>query len=223
MREDIFSQDGSQNAQYRKCGEAMKLGDCARIRTGLVLSRKEATAKSEPHQYTALTLKAVADKGDIDRESIEPYNAAEPLKQDYLTHKGDVLLRLSAPYTAAIIEEEDEGLLISSHFAIIRVSHRKLDPYYLHWWLTQNRKIFYRQASGASMMGTISSGYVGDLELNLPSLESQRWIATLLQLSYHEQELLSQLSLKKSVLVNAVLKQIISSTGGNENDHAEKH
>ncbi|MDR0490300.1 MAG: restriction endonuclease subunit S, partial [Oscillospiraceae bacterium] len=109
----------------------MRLGDSAKIRTGLVLSRKEAKAKSGPRQYAALTLKAVTDRGEIYRESVEPYNAAESLKQDYLTRKGDVLLRLSAPYTAALITEENEGLLISSHFAIIRVSYRKLDPYYL--------------------------------------------------------------------------------------------
>jgi len=194
----------------------MKLKDIAKIRTGLVLSRKEATTESEPHQYTALTLKAVTEKGDIDREAVEAYNAAEPLKQDYLTHNGDVLLRLSAPYTAVIISEENERLLISSHFAIIRANHRKLDPYYLHWWLTQNRKEFYRQASGASMMGTISSGYINDMEFSPPPLETQRQISTLLQLSYREQELQSQLIAKKNMLINAVLKQIINSTGGND-------
>jgi restriction endonuclease S subunit len=198
------------------CGENVKLGDYSKIRTGLVLSRKEATNKSESHQYTALTLKAVTDKGGVDMEAVEPYNAAEPLKQDYLTHTGDVLLRLSAPYTVALIPERNEGLLISSHFAIIRANHRKLDPYYLHWWLTQNKKIFYRQASGASMMGTISSGYVSDMEFNPPPLETQRRIATLLQLSYREQELLRQLSAKKTVLVNASIKQIINRAGGKE-------
>jgi len=192
----------------------LKLGDNAKIRTGLVLSRKVATGKSEPHHYAALTLKALTSSGDIDLCNVEPYSAAEPLKHDYLTRNGDVLLRLSAPYTAALISERNQGLLVSSHFAIIRVSRRKLDPCYVHWWLTQNRKLLYRQASGATMMGTISSGYVSNIEFTPPPIETQKQIAALLLLSYREQELLHQLSAAKSMLVNATLKQIIKSTGG---------
>lgn len=186
----------------------MKLGDNAKIRTGLVLSRKEATVETGFHQYTALTLKALSNRGDIDREAVELFNAVEALKQEHLTHKGDVLLRLSAPYTAALILEENEGLLISSHFAIIRVSQRKIDPYYLHWWLTQNRKMFYMLASGATMMGTISSGCINDMEFTPLPITKQRQMAEILRLSYREQKLLTQLITKKTLLVNATLKQI---------------
>jgi restriction endonuclease S subunit len=192
----------------------MKLGDNAKIRTGLVLSRKEATGKTGLYQYAALTLKAVSDKGEIDRDAVELYCAAMPLKQEYFTQEGDILLRLSSPYTSALILKENEGLLISAHFAIIRVNKKEIDPYYLQWWLTQNRRGFYKLASGAAMMGTISSGYVSDMDFLPPSMETQRQIGKLLRLSYQEQKLLRQLSAKKTLLVNATLKQIINSTGG---------
>jgi restriction endonuclease S subunit len=110
--------------------------------------------------------------------------------------------------------KENEGLLISAHFTIIRVSKKEIDPYYLQWWLTQNRRRFYKQASGAAMMGTISSGYVCDMDFSPPPMETQRQIAKLLRLSHQEQELLRQLSVKKTLLVNATLKQITNSTGG---------
>jgi hypothetical protein len=192
----------------------VKLGDYARIRTGLVLSRKEATEEPALRQYTALTLKALTEDGWIDREMTEPYDAATILKREYFTHEGDILLRLSAPYTAVLILKENEDLLVSSHFAIIRANGRRVAPYYLHWWLSQGRKRFYKQASGASMMGTISSGYISDMDFMPPQIDVQRQMGKLLQLSYREQELLDQLRTKKAMLVNAALNQIIKPTGG---------
>jgi len=192
----------------------MKLGDYARIRTGLVLSRKEAAEGNASRQYTTLTLKALVEGGRIAREMTEPYDAVTILKRDYFTHDGDILLRLSAPYTAALISKENENLLVSSHFAIIRANGQRVDPYYLHWWLTQNRKRFYKQASGSSMMGTISTGYISEMDFTPPQIDVQRQIGKLLQLSYREQELLDRLCKKKAILTNAVLNQIITPMGG---------
>jgi hypothetical protein len=42
LRKNIFGQDESQKRQYRKYGKNVKLGDYSKMRTGLVLSRKEA-------------------------------------------------------------------------------------------------------------------------------------------------------------------------------------
>ena len=192
----------------------MKLGDYAKIRTGLVLSRKEASEGSAIRQYTSLTLKAITENGGINRDSTEPYDAITILKREYFTHEGDILLRLSAPYTAALIAKEDKDLLVSSHFSIIRANQRRVDPYYLHWWLTENRKRFYKQASGASTMGTISSGYISDMDFTPPQLDVQRQMGKLLMLSYREQELLKRLSEKKALLMNAALNQIIKPTEG---------
>jgi restriction endonuclease S subunit len=175
-----------------------------------VLSRKEATSETETHQYTALTLKALPENGMIDRDATEPYNAAVALKRDYFTRKGDVLLRLSAPYTATLILEGDKDLLVSAHFTIIRAKPKQLDPNYLHWWLAQNRKRFYKAASGGSMMGTISTGYVGQMEILLPPIAEQINIGNLIQLAYREQQLLVLLAKKKKQLVDGALRQYVS-------------
>lgn len=189
-----------------KVGDSLKLGDYTKIRTGLVLSRKEAATEAVAHQYTALTLKALTESGMIDHEATEPYSAAAVLKREYFTHTDDVLLRLSAPYTAVLVTKDDEDLLVPSHFTIIRVNQKHLDPYYLHWWLTQNRKRFYKAASGGTMMGTISSGYVGELDITLPPITEQKNIGSLIQLAYREQQLLSQLAEQKKLLIDSTLR-----------------
>jgi restriction endonuclease S subunit len=151
-----------------------------------------------------MTLKALTGDGAIDRNATEPYNAVIELKREYFTQKDDVLLRLIAPYTAAIISEGNQDLLISSHFIIIRVKREYLDPYYLKWWLSQNRGRFYNAASG--IMGTISSGYVGEMEIVLPPISKQMNIGNLIRLAYREQQLLALLAEKKKQLINNILR-----------------
>ncbi|MDR0840076.1 MAG: hypothetical protein LBN26_01650 [Christensenellaceae bacterium] len=186
----------------------MELSHLANIRTGVVLSRKEATPLEYTAEYKALNLKAVSEQGVVDKEILEPYYASERLKMEYFTRERDVLLRLSAPYTAVWINENDIDLLVPAHFAIIRAKPRLLDSHYLYWWLTKNKRIFYRMASGATMMGTISSGYIADMAINVPPIDLQREIGKIIRLSEREQQLLERLGTKKRQLSDALIAQI---------------
>jgi restriction endonuclease S subunit len=180
-----------------------------------VFSRKQAPENEKSHIYRALSLKNITESGYIFTDEVEDYRAVEPLKEEYFTHDGDVLLRLSAPYSSALITEKESGLLVPSHFAIIRAK-KKVVPAYLHWWLMSNRKLFYKVASGTSMMGTISSGYVADLEFELLPLKLQKQIAELLTLANHEQRLLMLLAEKKKQLINAILTDLINQNKENK-------
>lgn len=186
----------------------MRIGEIATIRTGLVLSRKESSPDKSSHTYRVLSLKNVNEDGEIFTSEVEDYYAAEALKREYFTHIGDVLFRLSAPYTVVLITEMEENLLVPSHFAIIRVV-KAIDASYLHWWLVKNRKRFYQMASGGTMMGTISSGYIADMSFEPPPLVQQRQIAKILELASRERQLLSVLSEKKKLLIDATIVKIV--------------
>lgn len=209
----IKNGDFSKEKYHIKCstkkGGNVKLSNYANIRTGLVFSRKKANPDESNRQYQALNIKCVTDDGQIMLSDIEDYYASDALKKEYFTCAGDVLLRLSAPYTAVLITENEAGLLIPAHFAIIRTK-KTLNPRYLHWWLTKNKKRFYQMASGGTMIGTISSGYIADMAFEPPSLRRQYQIAKLLELENREQLLLSELAIKKTLLIDATLKKIIS-------------
>jgi restriction endonuclease S subunit len=190
----------------------VKLGSLAKIRTGAVLSRKEANPFECAAEYKALNLKAVSGSGLIEKDMLEPYYANERLKPECLTRERDVLIRLSAPYTAVWVGEGDIDLLVPAHFAIIRTKPKLLDSRYLHWWLTRNRRMFYKMASGGAMMGTISSGYIAKMRINPPPLERQRLIGEYLMLASIEKRLLTELNLKKQLLANAAAHRL--ETGG---------
>ena len=185
----------------------MKLNKYTTIRTGLVLSRKEAPLDEGDHIYRAISLKNLTEDGQILLAEVTNYCASSMLKGEYFTHNGDVLLRLSVPYTAVIISEKEAGLLVPAHFAIIRPG-KMLDSRYLHWWLMKNRKQFYMIASGATMMGTISSGYIAEMPFDPPVFEKQQKIGDLLSLASREQQLLSLLEVKKKQLIDAVIKSM---------------
>ena len=193
-------------------GYIVDLAEYAVIRTGLVLSRKEALSDENNQIYRVISLKNVTEDGQILLTEIENYSAVEQLKEEYFTHFGDVLLRLSAPYTAIVINEKETDLLVPSHFAIIRTKE-KVDSRYLRWWLTKKRKWFYKFASGGALMGTISSGYVAQMPFEPPPLEKQRKIGELFELVNREQQLFSLLAVKKKQLIDKVLIDFVNEKG----------
>jgi len=182
------------------------------IRTGLTLSRKEALPGKNSQIYRAISLKNVTEDGQILLTGIENYSAVEALKEEYFTKNGDILLRLSAPYTAAVVTEKEIDLLVPSHFAIIRTKEM-IDPNYLCWWFSKKRKWFNKVASGGAMMGTISSGYVAQMQFEPPPLDKQRIIGHMFELVNREQQLLLLLAKKKKQLVDEALINFVNENG----------
>ena len=84
----------------------MKLGELATVRSGLVLSRKQA-CKGAPvkMRYPLLSFRAIHSNGYIGMEQLDGFDAAEQLSPEYLTQVGDVIIRLTSPYTAVLIDE----------------------------------------------------------------------------------------------------------------------
>ena len=74
----------------------MKLQDLASVRSGLVLSRKQS---KEPvgYPYRSINLRAIQSDASINLSEVDVYQAKEPLKSEYLSQKGDIIVRLTTP------------------------------------------------------------------------------------------------------------------------------
>ena len=112
----------------------MRLGDAAEVRSGLVLARKSSRTPT-PHCYPLLNLRSIKDDGYIDLEDLDLFHATEALQSDYISQVGDIVIRLSAPYTAVLIVGETAGMVVSSNFAIVRADRQQIIPSYLYWLL----------------------------------------------------------------------------------------
>lgn len=186
----------------------MRLSKCAIVRSGLVLGRKES--KDALHfRYPLLTLRSINSKGFIDQSEITVFNASESLDSEYLTRQGDVVVRLSAPYTAVLIDKETEGMVVSSNFVLIRTNESKLLPEYLCWLLNTDKirkDVFANTFS--SMIATIKSSYFTNLEITLLSVERQQKIAAVYRLAQQEAKLLRRLAEEKERYYGAILNTI---------------
>ncbi len=204
----------------QKVGVQMTLDSIACIRTGMVSGRKKAQGNMvDCVQYHLLNLKCVETTGNLNLDYIEDYFAREQLNPDFLTRKGDVLIRLSYPYSSVLIDDEKTcGLLVPSHFAIVRTDSSKVLPEYLLWFLRQDSTYqqILQNSSGSTAFGTISSGFIGSLNIRVLPLEKQQLIGQLMLLSKKEQDLLFRLAKEKAAFNKEVLNNLFNRFKGEE-------
>ena len=136
------------------------------------------------------------------------FDAAEVLSPEYLSQVGDIIVRLSAPYTAVIIDNDTAGLVVSSNFVIIRVNRKEVLPEYLYWFLNTTkikREIF--ENSSANMLAAINGKYFSEFEMPAVSIANQKRIADMNMLAIKEAALLRKLAQAKEQYYNIKLEQ----------------
>ena len=189
----------------------VKLGDIATIRTGLVVGRKKAQLDSaEKISYSQITLRCFRAGVKLEHEHVDTFVSAQVLDDKYFTHKGDVLVRLRTPSEAVYIEKKDEGLLINSLLAIIRIESNTVEAKYIAYFI--NAKTAQRQLKLDEQNTTIPMVKTKDLEnldIVLPPLVEQKRVVALLDLAQKEQDLLQNLIHEKKQLSLTILDTII--------------
>ena len=183
----------------------MKLGEIASVRSGLVLSRK--LARENPVQrYRLLNLRSITPEGYIDMNETDVFDAKETLPGEYLSQVGDIVIRLSAPYTAVLIDEESEGMVVSSNFVIVRTDPQVLLPEYLYWLLnTSEVKHRMFENSSSNMLGAVKPKFFADYEITPLPIPEQQKIAAINALAKAESKLLRQLANAKEQYYESIL------------------
>lgn len=189
----------------------MLLKNVATVHSGIVLSRKK-TQENGPDvkKYKILTLRSIHEEKGILEEKLEANFFSEVL-QDYLTRKGDVVVRLSSPNTAAYIHGGLEGVIIPSQFCVIRVYKKVFLPEYLAWYLgsTFARKQIKKEISG-STVSIIRKGTLESLNVEKISIKNQKNILKINELKRREISLLKKLGKEKETLYRGLIHRIIN-------------
>jgi restriction endonuclease S subunit len=170
----------------------MLLKDVADISTGLVIQRKIANHPNDiKKSYRLLTLKSLEDDGWVNDEYLDNFDSNEILDEKYLTSIGDILIRLSAPYTCIPIEnEKDAGLVVPSQFAVIRLIKDIVNSGYLAFALNSDliKERYIRTSLGATIP-VIRVGTLKNTEIHLPPLSSQETISHIRSLQVKKKQL----------------------------------
>lgn len=193
----------------------MFLEDVAAIRTGVVTTRKKVGEKDPIiHKYKMLNLKCASAAGYLDLQYAEELPTMEQLKPEYFTQIGDIIVRLSTPYTTIMITREDWcGYLIPSHFAIIRVNKDKASPEYVLWLLKRKSTLqkILQNISGNGIFGTINSKFFNSLPIQDIPIQKQKIIGQMQILSEKEQVLLHKLAAQKEIYNKLLVEKIYNS------------
>ena len=106
----------------------MKLESVASLSVGQILTRV-ATDENSEIQYRVLQPKAIGN-GAIKDDDLNIVGFVKEVDSEKFTRKGDVVIKLSTPYEAVVIDENHVGLVIPSFCAAIRVE-KDINPYYI--------------------------------------------------------------------------------------------
>lgn len=189
----------------------MKLINMSEVQTGLVLVRKRADAiDKDAYKYRMLTLKSFEPRGWVNEGELDVFFSKEKLENKYLTNEGDIIIRLTTPYTAICMNDKEEGLVIPSNFAIIRLEEQRYIPEFVALFLNSEiiEKKFFK-SSISTTIPLIKTKHLREMDISDIPLAVQQKLVKLNQLQVKEKILLSCLMKEKDKLAKASINKII--------------
>jgi hypothetical protein len=143
---------------------------------------------------------------------LHPDLLAGGISEKHLLQDGDVLFAAKGTKNfAAVFENHNEPAVASTSFFVIRPTNEKVLPNYLAWFLNNHntQTLLKAQAIGTSIP-SISKQVIENLEITLPSIETQKAILQIAKLRNQEKSLKQEIETLKDVKINHQLLQAIN-------------
>ena len=186
----------------------MELQSLANIIQGNIPTRIEVTTGQSVETITMQELNYIANVSDD--LPIEKYITVQDDKIGTysLTKKYDVVVGLSSG-KAIVIESKRADKLILSNLAIIRIKDMsKVDPYYLCWFINNNRAEIKKMQQGTSAVSIIPLSMLKSFEVTLLPIETQRTIGKISELKRQRDRLTHSIETKKTDILTQQLMKI---------------
>lgn len=172
----------------------MRIKDVGKLIGGQVISRVEAKTETETIGTAKILVPKAIKNGIISHKDLSEINIKSDLDQNKLTKAGDIVIKLSQPYDAAYITENDEGILITSFCLLMREIKENINPIYLVSVI--NSEIYKEQAIEATSGATVpmlTKGKIEDIDLKIPDLNEQEKIVTMSDNIKQKEELFNEI------------------------------
>lgn len=186
----------------------MELQSLANIIQGNIPTRIEVTTGQSVETITMQELNYIANVSDD--LPIEKYITVQDDKIGTysLTKKYDVVVGLSSG-KAIVIESKRADKLILSNLAIIRIKDMsKVNPYYLCWFINNNRAAIKKMLQGTSAVSIIPLSMLKSFEVTLLPIETQRTIGKISELKRQRDRLTHSIETKKTDILTQQLMKI---------------
>lgn len=186
----------------------MELKSIATIIQGNIPTRIEVPTGQSIETITMQELNYIANVSDD--LPVEKYITVQGDKIGTysLTKNYDVVVGLSSG-KAIVIESKRADKLILSNLAIIRIKDMsKVDPYYLCWFINNNRAEIKKMQQGTSAVSIIPLSMLKSFEVTLLPIETQRIIGKISELKRQRDRLTHSIETKKTDILTQQLMKI---------------
>lgn len=186
------------------------LGELFFISSGLVSKRKEAPPDVFGFEYKLLNLRSINQLGFIEKNGLDDYMSTEKIDDKYLARAGDIVIRLSTPFTAAVIDQDSQGVIITSLFAILRLTTHEVLPDYVAMYLNSEvmKKQYLKDASGSALQ-MIKTSAIKDYSIKIPTVNKQEQYIEINKLFIRESILLEELIENKKRYNKILMKKLM--------------
>ena len=146
-----------------------ELEKCAEISVGALTTRFSKKYDGPKEEKEVLYYKGKDLHTEVEEIAVD-------IDEKYLSHKGDIIFRMSEPQFAVKVDGENikEGIVISSKFAIIK-PYEDINPDFLAELLNSNivKNQFLKYSEG-SVIKQIKVRDLAKITLTIPSMEEQK-------------------------------------------------
>ena len=140
---------------------------------------------------------------------LHPDLKAESISEKHLLKEGDVLFAAKGSKNfATVFEKHNKAAVASTSFFVIRITDQKIVPHYLAWFL--NSQLIQKQLKGQALgtsIPSISKQVLENLEISVPSVETQKIILQITELRNREKTLKQKIETLRD---NQIQKQIFN-------------
>lgn len=195
----------------------MKLSQITdKIYTGQIISRVEA--KEEVGDLVLETRKVLVPRaisnGHVNHADLGEVKLKKLVDEGRITQIGDIVLKLSTPYDAAYITENDTGLVVPSFCAVIReIDHMKADAKFILAYVnTGYIRNILKSKVAAITIPVIKLSDVKDLDLPPIPIEKQIMISKAYEISSQKRILLEELTRNDQVIIESLIREAVRKT-----------
>ncbi|CAM3474586.1 restriction endonuclease subunit S [Flavobacterium chungbukense] len=187
--------------------KSCKLIDVVSIRSGMVVSK---TANNDENQLTNAYVRMIGtsdfdEDGNL-RNDLEPNVLYKPsIEKNYLKQGEVVFNAKGRRFFAFLFANEYQSLIASASFLVLTIEEISILPEFLVWYLNhpETLKVFDSKMS-TQVMPSITKQELGDLEIIIPTFETQKQIVALDLLKKKQIKLQKELITLEENYINAI-------------------
>jgi restriction endonuclease S subunit len=152
------------------------------------------------------------DDNGILRHTLHPDLPANHITRKHLLKPGDVIFAAKGSKNfAAVYESGNPSAVASTSFFVLRLTTETMLPEYFAWFLNNpsTQTLLKAQAIGTSM-ASISKAVLEELEIPIPSLETQKAIIQIARLRNIEKKLKLQIEVLREKQIQQQILNVIN-------------